>query len=241
MKKKFALLLLFFIPFPEFVRQTFFFLADKGLRTSAYVSDVILSPFQTHKQLRNKLEILEKENQGLLAWKIEHQHVVEENKKLKEMLHFVPQKHHDVYRLFSFQTPFIKTTTLLYPGSAVVGAKGLWGKVVAQYAQVAYVMPLTHKKSRISVYLERTGEAFILEGTGSDLELKHQENNLSSLKEGDKFFTQRVENFLPDLPVATLGPHGKIYPIEKAPPFFVGVYNVPPLEKIANAFEGAEK
>ena len=178
---------------------------------------LVTAPFETIRQseeyfiskvrLKRSNDELAEENRRLSLEVARLNEMQEENHRLRELIHAVPRTANQVVTaevLGRVADQFTRRLHInlgerdgLKIGMPVIGSTGALGQISRVIAQQAEVTLITDHRQKISVMNDRTGERFILAGTGEDVMDLLFVLPTTDLKVGDKLVTSGLDKLFP--------------------------------------------
>lgn len=163
--------------------------------------------FVSKVRLKNENDQLSEENQRLSLEVARLREMQEENDRLRRLVSAVPRTSDKVVTaevLGRISDQFTRRLKInlgekdgLKTGMPVIGAFGVLGQVSRLIAHQAEITLITDHRQRISVMNERTGERFILAGTGEEvMDLLFVLPN-ADVKTGDRLVTSGIDKIFP--------------------------------------------
>lgn len=171
--------------------------------------------FISKVKLKKANDLLSEENQKLSLEVARLREMREENGRLRQLVHAVPRAADKVVTgevLGRVSDQFTRrlhinlgTDDGLVVGMPVIGAFGVLGQITRVIAKQAEITLVTDHRQRIAVLNERTGDRFILAGTGEELmDLLFVLPN-TDIKSGDRLVTSGLDKLFPrQIPVGRI-------------------------------------
>ena len=150
--------------------------------------------------------------QELIKLKMKLYTVSEENRKLKKLLNYLPEKDKKYYsaRIISTNpTPYVQQSIIesdnidfIERDDIVVGNKGLVGRVFNKGSYTAEILLVIDKRSNVPVFLRSSGERAILKGNGTKNPVLSFTLNTKNMIVGEEIVTSGDGGvFPPNIPV----------------------------------------